>query len=74
MAAELCEGWLALFYSPHHDDMYREALIEGREELLAFKDIATLRYAGVEPPADRPAQLAAESADDAEHLGDRVGT
>jgi F420-dependent oxidoreductase-like protein len=29
MAAELCEGWLALFYSPHHDDMYREALSEG---------------------------------------------
>jgi F420-dependent oxidoreductase-like protein len=26
MAAELCEGWLALFYSPHHDDFYREAL------------------------------------------------
>ncbi len=29
MAAELCEGWLALFYSPHHDDMYRDALSEG---------------------------------------------
>jgi DNA polymerase-1 len=31
----------------------REALIEQRDELLAFKDIATLRDAGVEPPADR---------------------
>jgi DNA polymerase-1 len=30
----------------------RAALIEGREDLLAFKDIATLRDAGVEPPAD----------------------
>jgi F420-dependent oxidoreductase-like protein len=29
LAAELCEGWLALFYSPHHDDFYREALNEG---------------------------------------------
>jgi F420-dependent oxidoreductase-like protein len=29
MAAELCEGWLALFYSPHHDDLYREPLEEG---------------------------------------------
>jgi F420-dependent oxidoreductase-like protein len=29
MAAELCEGWLALFYSPHHDEMYRDALSEG---------------------------------------------
>jgi 5'-3' exonuclease len=32
----------------------RAALIEGRDDLLAFKDIATLRDAGVEPPADRP--------------------
>ena len=32
----------------------RGALIEGREELLAFKDIATLRAAGVERPADAP--------------------
>jgi 5'-3' exonuclease len=31
----------------------REALIEQREELLAFKEIATLRDAGVEPPPDR---------------------
>ncbi|HZU39774.1 MAG TPA: LLM class F420-dependent oxidoreductase [Solirubrobacteraceae bacterium] len=29
MAAELCDGWLALFYSPHHDGLYREALDEG---------------------------------------------
>jgi F420-dependent oxidoreductase-like protein len=29
LAGELCDGWLAIFYSPHHDDMYREALAEG---------------------------------------------
>lgn len=29
LAGELCDGWLALFYSPHHDDFYREALHEG---------------------------------------------
>jgi F420-dependent oxidoreductase-like protein len=29
MAAELCDGWLALFYSPHHDGFYRDALAEG---------------------------------------------
>ncbi len=29
LGAELCDGWLALFYSPHHDDFYREALAEG---------------------------------------------
>jgi DNA polymerase-1 len=32
----------------------RAALSEAREELKAFKDIATLRDAGVERPADRP--------------------
>jgi 5'-3' exonuclease len=31
----------------------RTAIIEGREELLAFKDIATLRDAGVKRPRDR---------------------
>jgi DNA polymerase-1 len=31
----------------------RAALIEGRDELLAFKDIATLRDAGVDPPPDQ---------------------
>ncbi|HEY3186744.1 MAG TPA: LLM class F420-dependent oxidoreductase [Solirubrobacteraceae bacterium] len=29
LAGELCDGWLALFYSPHHDDFYRDALAEG---------------------------------------------
>ena len=29
LAAELCDGWLALFYSPNHDDIYRPALDEG---------------------------------------------
>jgi 5'-3' exonuclease len=31
----------------------RGALLDAREELLAFKEIATLRDAGVEPPPDR---------------------
>jgi F420-dependent oxidoreductase-like protein len=29
LAAELCDGWLALFYSPHLDDFYRDALGQG---------------------------------------------
>lgn len=32
----------------------RATLLDGREELLAFKDIATLRDAGVDRPPDRP--------------------
>src|SRR5215210_5863191 len=29
LAGELCDGWLALFFSPHHESFYREALEEG---------------------------------------------
>jgi F420-dependent oxidoreductase-like protein len=29
LAAELCDGWLALFFSPRHQDLYRDALDEG---------------------------------------------
>ena len=29
LAAELCEGWLALFFSPSNETVYREALAEG---------------------------------------------
>jgi 5'-3' exonuclease len=60
----------------------RGALIDGREELLAFKDIATLRDAGVERPPDRPTDWAgaAEAARErgmnrfAERLSERIGT
>jgi 5'-3' exonuclease len=40
----------------------RAALIEGREDLLAFKDIATLRDAGVERPPDSPTDWAGAAA------------
>jgi 5'-3' exonuclease len=40
----------------------RGALIDAREELLAFKDIATLRDAGVDRPADGPTDWAAAAA------------
>jgi F420-dependent oxidoreductase-like protein len=29
MAAELCDGWLAIFYSPKHEDLYEGPLREG---------------------------------------------
>jgi len=50
----------------------RAALIEGREELLAFKDIATLRDAGVAPPADRPTDWAGAAAAAREHGMNRL--
>ena len=40
----------------------RGALLVGREDLLAFKDIATLRDAGVERPPDRPTDWAGAAA------------
>jgi F420-dependent oxidoreductase-like protein len=29
LAAEICDGWLALFFSPGYEDFYRDALSEG---------------------------------------------
>jgi F420-dependent oxidoreductase-like protein len=29
LCAELCDGWLALFFSPHHEELYRGPLEEG---------------------------------------------
>ena len=29
LCGELCDGWLALFFSPHHEGFYRDALAEG---------------------------------------------
>jgi DNA polymerase-1 len=40
----------------------RGALIEAREDLLAFRDIATLRDAGVQPPPDGPTDWAGAAA------------
>jgi DNA polymerase-1 len=40
----------------------RTALIEQREELLRFKDIATLRDAGLKPPPDSPTDYAGAAA------------
>ena len=54
----------------------RAALIEARDDLVAFKDIATLRDAGVGPPADRPTDWAGAAAAARERgmnrLGDRL--
>jgi F420-dependent oxidoreductase-like protein len=29
LSAELCDGWLAMLFSPHHEDVYRTSLEEG---------------------------------------------
>ncbi len=40
----------------------RGALLDARDDLLAFKDIATLRDAGVEQPPDRPTEWSGAAA------------
>jgi DNA polymerase-1 len=54
----------------------RGALLDAREELLAFKDIATLRDAGVERPPDRPTDWSGAATAAREHgmnrLADRL--
>jgi F420-dependent oxidoreductase-like protein len=49
MAAELCDGWLALFYSPHHDGFYRDALAEGFARPSAHGTLETFEVAATVP-------------------------
>ncbi len=50
----------------------RAALIDAREDLLAFKDIATLRDAGVDPPPDRATDWTGAGAAAREHGMNRL--
>jgi F420-dependent oxidoreductase-like protein len=49
LAAELCDGWLAIFYSPHHDEMYREALDEGFKKPEARRNAGNFEVAATVP-------------------------
>ena len=61
LAAELCDGWLAMLFSPGYEDFYRDALTEGfgregaRRSLQDFEVVATvplLVHDDVEAAAD----------------------
>jgi F420-dependent oxidoreductase-like protein len=49
LAGELCDGWLALFYSPHHDGYYRDALAEGFGRPGARRSAETFEVAATVP-------------------------
>jgi F420-dependent oxidoreductase-like protein len=49
LAGELCDGWLALFYSPHHDSFYRDALAEGLDRPQARSDWEEFEVAATVP-------------------------
>jgi F420-dependent oxidoreductase-like protein len=49
MAGELGDGWLALFYSPYHDDFYRDALSEGLQRPGAHRTPEDFQVAATVP-------------------------
>jgi len=61
LAAELCDGWLALFYSPHAEDLYLPNLEEGwgregarrsREDFEVAATVPVIVHDDVEQAAD----------------------
>jgi F420-dependent oxidoreductase-like protein len=62
LTAEIADGWLALFYSPHHEDLYRPRLEEGfarrapersaREDFEVFATVPFIVADDVEAAAD----------------------
>src|SRR5436305_2780798 len=49
LAGELCDGWLALFFSPHHDRFYRDALTEGLDRPQARRSWDEFEVAATAP-------------------------
>ena len=49
LAAELCDGWLALFFSPAHETFYRDALAEGFGREGARRSFADFEIAATVP-------------------------
>jgi F420-dependent oxidoreductase-like protein len=49
LSAEICDGWIPFFYSPHHDQHYRDALAEGFARPGARRSLADFEIAGVVP-------------------------
>lgn len=49
LAAEICDGWIPFFYSPYHDQHYRDALAEGFARPGARHPQDDFEVAGVVP-------------------------
>ncbi|HEV7679369.1 MAG TPA: LLM class F420-dependent oxidoreductase [Candidatus Dormibacteraeota bacterium] len=49
LAAEICDGWIPFFYSPFHDQHYRDALAEGFARDTARRTPDDFEVAGVVP-------------------------
>jgi F420-dependent oxidoreductase-like protein len=49
LAGEICDGWLALFFSPRHQDFYRDALAEGMAREGATHDFDSFEVCATVP-------------------------
>jgi F420-dependent oxidoreductase-like protein len=49
LAAEICDGWLPMFYSPRHDQHFRDALAEGFARPGARRTLETFEIACTVP-------------------------
>jgi F420-dependent oxidoreductase-like protein len=49
LSAEICDGWIPFFYSPYHDQHYRDSLAEGFAREGARRTPETFEIAGVVP-------------------------
>ena len=49
LAGEICDGWLALFFAPRHQDFYRDALGEGFAREGAVHDFDSFEVAATVP-------------------------
>lgn len=39
MATELCDGWLPLYYSPFHKDVYEESLTDAKDDFMVIPPV-----------------------------------
>ncbi|HXA28524.1 MAG TPA: LLM class F420-dependent oxidoreductase [Candidatus Angelobacter sp.] len=49
LSAEICDGWIPFFYSPYHDQHYRDALAAGFATPVARRTAGDFEVAGVVP-------------------------
>src|SRR4051812_32716278 len=52
LATELCQGWLALFYSPHSADLYADALANASDDFEVVATVPLIVHDDVEAAAD----------------------
>jgi F420-dependent oxidoreductase-like protein len=52
LATQLCQGWLALFYSPHSADLYADALADAGDDFEVVATVPLIVHDDVDAAAD----------------------